>query len=374
MADARSAAGLAVGLFAGQVKRHPVQPDHSGAVFNPAQYRQQFRLAVARHPGNPQNFAGTDRQGYAFQPFHPLVIGNFKVFHFQHYLAGLHGAFDHIQQHLSPHHPFRQVFGAGVSGPDRRGHFTAPHHRYGIGHFHDFAQLVGDQDDGFTLLLQALEDTEQMVGFVRGQNPGRLIQDQDIGLAVQRFQNLHPLLMPDRQVFDQLIRIDVQFIVIGQLRQHLARLGQRRAQQSAVFHPEDHVFQHGKVLHQLEMLKHHADSGTDRALAVGDLRHCAVDQNFTGVGAVETIKDRHQRRFSGTVFADDAVDRATSDRNRNILVGLYRAKGFGYAAQFDGGWYSQSGRCLPLRCRGDGHRPCPTSPGPYITGQVLSDM
>jgi hypothetical protein len=34
-----------------------------------------------------------------------------------------------------------------------------------------------------------------------------------------------------------------------------------------------------KVLHQLEMLEHHADAGADGALAVGDQGQLAVDED-----------------------------------------------------------------------------------------------
>ena len=39
----------------------------------------------------------------------------------------------------------------------------------------------------------------------------------------------------------------------------------------------------------------------------------AVDPNLAGIGLVEAVEDRHQRRFAGAVFADDAVDEAALD-------------------------------------------------------------
>ncbi len=109
-----------------------------------------------------------------------------------------------------------------------------------------------------------------MVGLGRGQNAGRLVEDQDVGLAVERLQDLDPLLVADRQILDQRVGIDVQFVFLRQIAQHLARLGERGAQQRAVLGAEDDVFQNREILHQLEMLEDHADAGADRGLAVGD--------------------------------------------------------------------------------------------------------
>ena len=84
------------------------------------------------------------------------------------------------------------------------------------------------------------------------------------------------------------------------------------------------------------MLEHHADPGTDRALAVGDRGQLAVDEDLTGIGLVEAVQDRHQRGLARPVFADDPVDRALGHRDVDVLVRLNRTKGLGDALQFDG--------------------------------------
>ncbi len=110
-----------------------------------------------------------------------------------------------------------------------------------------------------------------MVRLVRGQNAGRLVQDQDVGMAVERLQDFDALLMADRQVLDQRVGVDVEFVFARQIGQHLAGAGQRRAQQRALLGAEHDILQHGEILHQLEVLEHHADAGADRGLAVGDV-------------------------------------------------------------------------------------------------------
>jgi hypothetical protein len=134
--------------------------------------------------------------------------------------------------------------------------------------------------------------------------------------------------------------------------QGFPRLGDGRAQHRAILGPEDDVLDHGEVLHQLEMLVHHADAGADRGLAVGDVGLLAVDEDLALIGLVETVEDRHQRRFAGAVFAHDTVDRALGDGHGDVLVGLHRAEGLGDALQFDG-WHGCGHLSSPgmVRCR-----------------------
>jgi len=171
-----------------------------------------------------------------------------------------------------------------------------------------------------------------VIGLVGGQDAGRLVQDQDIGVAIKRLEDLDALLMADAEVVDHRLGIDIQFVFLGQFLQDAPGFRQRRAQKRAILGAEDDVFQHGEVLHQLEMLEHHADAGADRGLAVGDGDRRAVDQDLAAVGLVEAVKDRHQRRLAGAVLADDAVDRALLDPDRDVLVGLDRPEGLGDAA------------------------------------------
>ena len=67
------------------------------------------------------------------------------------------------------------------------------------------------------------------------------------------------------------------------------------------------------------------------------LHRLAVDADLAGVGLVEAVENRHQRRFSGPVLADDAVDDAALDDEIDVIVGVNRAEALVDADQFDGG-------------------------------------
>ena len=264
-----------------------------------------------------------------------MIVLHAQVLHRQNHLAGRGRGLRHLQQHLAAHHQLGQRLGAGLGGLDRGHHGAAPHDADIVGRLHDLAQLVGDQDHGFSLIFQPFENAKQMVRLIRGQNPGRLVQNQDIGLAIQRLQDFNPLLVAHRQIFDHRIRIDVQLIFPRQIRQHFPRPRQRGVQHRAILGPQDHVFQHCKILYQLEMLEHHADAGANGALAVGDGGQFAIHKDLAGIGFVKAIQDRHQRRLARAVFADDAVNGAFRHGDVDVFVGLNRTEGFGNALQLN---------------------------------------
>ena len=195
---------------------------------------------------------------------------------------------------------------------------------------------MGDQDHRLALIPQPRQNPEQMIRLLGRQHPRRLVQDQDIGTAVQRLQNLDPLLMAHRQILDHRIGVNVQIKLGAQRLQFLAGPRQAGGQHRAILGPQNDVLQHGKVLHQLEMLENHPDAGAYGALAVGDGRQPAAHEYLTGIGLVKPVQDRHQRRLARTVFADDAVNGATRHPNVDVLIGLHRAKCLGYAPQFNG--------------------------------------
>ena len=67
---------------------------------------------------------------------------------------------------------------------------------------------MADEDDRLALLGQALDDREQLLRLLRRQHGGRLVEDEDVGAAVERLQDLDPLLLADRDVLDERARVD----------------------------------------------------------------------------------------------------------------------------------------------------------------------
>ena len=298
-----------------------------------------------------------------FEPLDPVAVGQAQVADFENHVARRRGLLVHPQKHAAPDHQLGELGGAGLGGRQRADHLAAPHDADLVGDRHDLAKLVGDEDDRLALVAQAAQDAEQMVRLGGRQNAGRLVEDQDVGLAVERLEDLDALLEAHGEVAHHRVRIDLELVILRKPRQFGARLGQRRPEQGAVLRAQDDVLENGEGLHQHEVLMHHADSGGDGRLAVGDLDGPAIDADLAGIGVVEPVEDGHQRGFSRAVLADDAVDRSAADRQMDVLVGLNRAEALGDADEFDG-----EGRIrrppLVRSCGGARHR--------HITGQLSS--
>ena len=91
---------------------------------------------------------------------------------------------------------------------------ATPHHRDAIGDLEDFLQLMGDENNRFAGAHQVAQNAEEFHGFLRCQHTGRLIQDQDVGAAVENFYDLHSLLQPDRQITDAGVGVEGQAVTL----------------------------------------------------------------------------------------------------------------------------------------------------------------
>ena len=89
---------------------------------------------------------------------------------------------------------------------------------------------MGDQNDGFALFAQTVENAKELVRFRWGQHASRLVKNENIGLAVERLEDFDTLLAAHADVLNERIGVHVQFVFLLKLFQGLARLGERGPQ------------------------------------------------------------------------------------------------------------------------------------------------
>ena len=53
---------------------------------------------------------------------------------------------------------------------------------------------MSDEDDGDTRVGEALDDVEQIVGLLGREDRGGLVEDEDVGLAIEGLEDLDSLL------------------------------------------------------------------------------------------------------------------------------------------------------------------------------------
>ncbi len=175
---------------------------------HPGDGLDQLALAVALHAREPEDLAGAHVEVAAGDDRHAAVVGDREVPHLQHRLAGLGGLLGHLEDDLAADHQRREVAGRRGLGVRRPDHPPAAQDGDAVGDRQHLAQLVGDEDDRLALVDQGAHDLEELVDLGRRQHRGGLVEDQDVGVAVQRLDQLDALLRADRQLADQRVGID----------------------------------------------------------------------------------------------------------------------------------------------------------------------
>ena len=88
---------------------------------------------------------------------------------------------------------------AGIRDPDD---LAAPDDRDPVGDLEHLVELVADEDDAVALVREAPQDGEDLLRLLWREHGRRLVEDEDPRLAVERLEDLDPLLPADRQRAD----------------------------------------------------------------------------------------------------------------------------------------------------------------------------
>ena len=114
------------------------------------------------------------------------------------------------QRDLAADHQLGEVLLVRLGRDPLADDLAAPDDRDPVRDLEDLVQLVADEDDAVALGRQAPQDLEDLLGLLRRQDRGRLVEDEDLGVAVERLEDLDPLLPADRQRADLDLRVDLE--------------------------------------------------------------------------------------------------------------------------------------------------------------------
>ena len=214
--------------------------------------------------------------------------------------------FEVAADHQPPERP--SIGRAGRHGRDQP---SAAQHRDAIGEAQHLVELVADEDDRAAIGREAAQHGQKLVHLLRGQHGRRLVEDQDLGAAIERFQDLDALLLADRQAVDTCVRIDREAVAPRELgdarRDRPAILEQRRARRGL---PEHQVLGDGERRHQHEVLMHHAEPMADGVVRRAEPHRLPAQPDLSLVRPVQAVEDAHQRRLAGAVLAEQRQDLA----------------------------------------------------------------
>ena len=80
-------------------------------------------------------------------------------------------------------------------------------------------ELVADVEDGAAFALEPLEHDEELVGLLRREHGGRLVEDEELRILHQRAHDLDALALADRQPPDLALGIERQAVNPRRFRQ-----------------------------------------------------------------------------------------------------------------------------------------------------------
>ena len=100
-------------------------------------------------------------------------------------------------------------------------------------------------------------------------------------------------------------------------------------------HAEENVLRNGEIGGDGEFLVNHAHTGVERIAGGAEADLASLDLHRAGEIGVHTGDDLHQGRFSGSVFADKAVDFAGAERKVDAAQRLDAAERFGNAGKLE---------------------------------------
>ena len=160
--------------------------------------------AGAELAGEADDLAGTDGEAHRLAE----AVGEQPLDAKQRLVAERAAGREHGLEIAAEHHGDDGV-DVELGGRLRRQAPAVPEHRDAVGDAEDFGQAVGDVDDAPSLAGEALDDGEHALDLAVGERRGRLVEDEDAGIADEEPRDLEELLLGDAETLDRGARIDM---------------------------------------------------------------------------------------------------------------------------------------------------------------------
>ena len=264
------------------------------------------------------------------------------------------GSFSSRKQHVAADHQLGQARLGGALRVDRADLLAAPQHGDAVGDLEHLAQLVRDEDDRRRpRAVSARRTSNSSAVSCGGEHGGRLVEDQHLGAAVQRAQDLHPLLLADADVLDARARVDVQAEALATARARAARRRPGRAARPCAARTPSTTFS-ATVMTGISMKCWCTMPIRSPIASRGEPMRTGSpsEADLALVGLVEPVEDVHERRLARAVLPEQGVHLALAQVEVDAVVRDQRAEALGDALELEGaGWRWRSGRYCD-RCRG----------------------
>ena len=183
----------------------------------------QLALPVAGNTGDSNDLALSHFERDTANGLELAIVVHTQISDLEHRRPSGRRLLVDAQHDLSADHHLGKAGLVGLGGP-RLAHQPARSHRNDpVREGHDLVEFVGDDHDGQALVDELANDLEELADFLRGQNGGRLVEDEDPGLAKERLEYLDPLLHSHREIHHARIGVDLQAVALRDIQNLFAR-------------------------------------------------------------------------------------------------------------------------------------------------------
>ncbi len=193
--------------------------------------------------------------------------------------------------------------------------FHRPHqlavfqHGHPVGDGKNLVQFVADIDDSQSLFPQLLQAVEQALRLPLSDGRCRLIEDQDLGVALNGARNFHDLLHRHVIQVQGVLGINLDIEVFQGFGGGLVHV--MEADEAGLIHwlgVGEYIFGYRHHRCQSQVLEHGADAQLLSFLRVPDLDRLTAYQQLAAVGLVDASHDKHESGFSSAIFTHQCVD------------------------------------------------------------------
>ena len=224
-------------------------------------------------------------------------------------------------RHLAAYHVLDKLGAVGLVGVDGGDIFAVTEDGDAVGEGENLIETVGDEDDSHAIGLQFADDAEQDLHLCHGQRCRGLIEDEDACFLRHRLGDLHDLHMTGGEITDRGGGVDIDTEVIEDLLRDLAHL--LLIDQLTIALAVADVLRRAQHVDEVKLLIDalYAVLAGERGShgTVGAI----IDGNGAAIRCVGTCNCLNKRGFAGAVFANDGVNFAGIEVDRNFIQGYH---------------------------------------------------
>ena len=225
---------------------------------------------------------------------------------------------------------------------------------------------MADEDDRQqSLPREPPQKLEELVRLLRCEHAGRLVEDQDVRVPVERLDDLDALLLTDGDVLHERIRVDRELEGLRELAHAPPRLAviEKHARLRRLGRKHD-VLGDGHDRDQHEVLVHHPDPPRDCVPRRVDPDGLALEEDPAVVRVVEAVEDVHQGRLPRAVLAQERVHLSLPEVEVDVVVRDDSREALGDAAELENRRFVGHAEVI----LGGGQRPPPRKRRPTSRG------